>query len=555
MTKRKRKLNNEDKKEVEDTKPKSIFNEAFDVLSKGMEMIDKLTPEEKRKREANLNKYNSNINENVKRKPIKSKDAEDNDDLELDEDKDEEDKPEVVNKPIEKKGGRKKKEVKDVRGLKVNMDEETTINEEGSKADDNYELKLISNSRTMSKLVKDNKAFEGCVHYNSNYRYNLTSQSKSEVTCKTLWNRMAHIFDRAKPEDIKNKSLSDIRRVYHHYMEKGILRYKVMDSNNLVSLSFSMDTCYSTSLYYLVWDYLFMDVEGKTDELARITKIFEVYKFINNFNQMLEGEVILSEAIKDKTAHRKSKEELDESKYVLVKDMTTPTKLFKDCNGVPGVIVTVNGVDRAFSLNNFNLHSSLEFYKKLDAKFKRKSSFIQNDIRSMGTILAMYALQKYEKEYRTKKLKSEKRSYYYNEGNCFFHALKAVEPIFRSSTYESTFKDLSTPEQVNLAKKILLQHKKRLRLVGFGFSPVYKYMKKSEGVKLLIFWEHGGFIHAEGFEDGKPIEEPQAHVKVLMSRKCQIREFVIIEMDDDEVIFLEEKAKEHEEDEDNESEG
>ena len=79
-------------------------------------------------------------------------------------------------------------------------------------------------------------------------------------------------------------------------------------------------------------------------------------------------------------------------------------------------------------------------------------------------------------------------------------------------------------------------------------------MKKSEGVKLLIFWEHGGFIHAEGFEDGKPIEEPQVHVKVLMSRKCQIREFVIIEMDDDEVIFLEEQAKEHEEDEDNESE-
>ena len=151
-------------------------------------------------------------------------------------------------------------------------------------------------------------------------------------------------------------------------------------------------------------------------------------------------------------------------------------------------------------------------------------------------------------------MKSGKRSYDYNEGNCFFHALKAVEPIFRSSTYESTFKDLSTPEQVNLAKKILLQHKKRLRLVGFGFSPVYKYMKKSEGVKLLIFWEHGGFIHAEGFEDGKTIEEPQAHVKVLMSRKCQIREFVIIEMDDYEVIFLEEQANEHEEDEDSKSE-
>ena len=79
-------------------------------------------------------------------------------------------------------------------------------------------------------------------------------------------------------------------------------------------------------------------------------------------------------------------------------------------------------------------------------------------------------------------------------------------------------------------------------------------MKKSEGVKLLIFWEHGGFIHAEGLEDEKPLEEPQAHVKVLMSRKCQIREFIIIEMDDDEVIFLEEQAKEHEEDEDNESE-
>ena len=66
MTNRERKLDSEDDNSVQDTKPKDTFNEAFDEFTKCLKAIDKLSPEEKKMREANLNKYNSNINESVK---------------------------------------------------------------------------------------------------------------------------------------------------------------------------------------------------------------------------------------------------------------------------------------------------------------------------------------------------------------------------------------------------------------------------------------------------------------------------------------------------------
>ena len=154
----------------------------------------------------------------------------------------------------------------------------------------------------------------------------------------------------------------------------------------------------------------------------------------------------------------------------------------------------------------------------------------------MDTIVAMYSMGNRDKDERKLKLRNEKDDYNYNEGNCFLHALKSIEPIYRDKQYDLVFKDKSTPEQVNLADEILRNHGKKLRLIKSGSTTVYKYMKNNKGTKLLIFWEHGGFIHAEGFIDGKTVEKPQIHVKMMMARKCQIREFIITDIDDNGVV-------------------
>ena len=66
MTNRERKLLSEYDNSVQDTKPKDTFNEAFDEFTKCLKAIDKLSTEEKKMIEANLNKYNYDINESVK---------------------------------------------------------------------------------------------------------------------------------------------------------------------------------------------------------------------------------------------------------------------------------------------------------------------------------------------------------------------------------------------------------------------------------------------------------------------------------------------------------
>ena len=119
-----------------------------------------------------------------------------------------------------------------------------------------------------------------------------------------------------------------------------------------------------------------------------------------------------------------------------------------------------------------------------------------------------------------------------NEDNCFLFALKAVEPVFRKEEYYFQFKNLETSMQIKLTNDILKPHRRKLYYNNEDYGPVWTYLKNRRFTGILIFWEHGGDIHAEGIKDGKVVEKPQPHVYSMMFRNCEIREFKLVTLDE-----------------------
>ena len=104
--------------------------------------------------------------------------------------------------------------------------------------------------------------------------------------------------------------------------------------------------------------------------------------------------------------------------------------------------------------------------------------------------------------------------------------------------YYNLLKNKDFPDQIKIVNGILSRTKRKLKLTNHASSTVWVYLKNCKSTKLLIFWENDGDIHAEAIKDGKCIEAPQEHVKRMMNRGCEIREYEIVGRDgfDDEYV-------------------
>ena len=94
---------------------------------------------------------------------------------------------------------------------------------------------------------------------------------------------------------------------------------------------------------YKDWDYLLLDVNKQCPDLTKLTRSFEIYKFIEIFKYKLNDDLTLSDALNNMTSARKPKNSDKDTKSVLINDFTKSVTLFHDCNMVPGVIVKSEG--------------------------------------------------------------------------------------------------------------------------------------------------------------------------------------------------------------------
>ena len=399
-------------------------------------------------------------------------------------------------------------------------------------------LATITDDLEIPKALKDLPVDSLGRYYNVGYELNNKPSTKCRYFCELQWNKKHLIFDMVDKKEQLNFSLHDIKSIARHYMIGGRIRYITKFANGDEGPCFNIEKCSSVLLYYKVWDYLMVDEPTTTRTLAKLTRIYEIYRFIKTFKNNLTEGITLEKALESKIASRKSKEEEERIKEVYITDLTTEIKLFRDTHGEGGVIVKVKDNEQAFKLDEFRNFSSSEVYLKLSAKYERIKSTIKLEKLSMTTILLKYNLVKPSKDFIAKQTLKVKYDVLANEDNCLLHALKLLDSSFRRKKYYNLLKNKDFPDQIKIVNGILSKTKRKLKLTNHASSTIWVYLKNCKSTKLLIFWENDGDIHAEAIKDGKCIEPPQEHVRRMMNRGCEIREYEIVGRDgfDDEYV-------------------
>ena len=432
--------------------------------------------------------------------------------------------------------GKKKAIQKEDIGTVVTLDDVSVASSETELLTQPMQLATITDDFEIPKTLKDLPVDSLGKYYKVGYDMNNKPVSKCRYFCELQWNKKQLIFDMVDGKDQLDFSLHDIKSISRHYMIGGRIRYITRFANGDEGPCFNIEKCSSVLLYYRVWDYLMVDEPTTTRTLAKLTRIYEIYRFIKTFKANLTEGISLEKALKSKIASRKSKEEEERIKEVYVTYLTTEMKLFRDVHGEGGVIVKVNNVEQAFKLDEFRNFSSPEVYLKLSSKYERMKSTIPKEILSMTSVLLKYNINKPSKEYSVKHTSKVKYDVLANEDNCLLHALRLLDSSFRKRKYYNLLKNKDFPDQIKTVNGILSKTNRKLKLIGRGSSTVWIYLKNCNLTKLLIFWESGGDIHAEAVNNGKCIEAPQEHVKRMMNRGCEIREYEIVGRDgcDDE---------------------
>ena len=370
--------------------------------------------------------------------------------------------------------GRKKNIQKEDIGTVVSLDDVSVASSETELLTQPMTLATITDDLEIPKALKDLPVDSLGRYYNVGYELNNKPSTKCRYFCELQWNKKHLIFDMVDKKEQLNFSLHDIKSIARHYMIGGRIRYITKFANGDEGPCFNIEKCSSVLLYYKVWDYLMVDEPTTTRTLAKLTRIYEIYRFIKTFKNNLTEGITLEKALESKIASRKSKEE-ERIKEVYITDLTTEIKLFRDIHGEGGVIVKVKDNEQAFKLDEFRNFSSSEVYLKLSAKYERIKSTIKLEKLSMTTILLKYNINKPSKEYSAKQTLKVKYDVLANEDNCLLHALKLIDSSFRRKKYYNLLKNKDFPDQIKIVNGILSKTKRKLKLTNHASSTIWVY--------------------------------------------------------------------------------
>ncbi len=292
-----------------------------------------------------------------------------------------------------------------------------------------------------------------------------------------------------------------------------------------------METCFSLELYYKVWNYLFMDTKGSTNNLAPITKAYEIFKFIKLMKPVLSGELILEKALKNRVACNNTKGKMKKVRDIPQIDDKSRLYLFKDYNGAVGVRVYNDKGRNKFGLEELKNYCEPKYYERLMKKYNKTKHKLKRERLTLDVMQLKEVMRKEKKENRSKaveKLKWDKRE---NENMCMIHALKCMNSVFKGRKYLKEFDGLDLKQSIDKANEILSSQRLKIVEVEQKKQIVNRYVAANKGQKLIVFWFYGADIHAEAINGNECIKKPQPHIVRLMSYKCDIKAFEIIRAD------------------------
>lgn len=390
----------------------------------------------------------------------------------------------------------------------------------------------VSENKRIRRLFKRIPLLTNCSDYNEGYDYFTVYESYTRKELKGIWNNPIDIFHRSKNAirfDLKLTSLTD---VLDHYFENEMLWYIIEDKKTNIAHSFCIFDCFSLSLFEKVRDYLFMDYDGKCNDICRSTKIMEMIYYMTIFEIKLNPELTIDEVVRFGKESRDINNTFENQNIFVINDIEQIKSMFISKDNQLGVTCMKNYRTFNFELEEFVFYCKGDVYNNFLKNKKNCKYMIKVEKRTMQNVLFDNETNKLSKERKKKKFSKYLYNIRRNTGNCFFHALNSISEYFPTRDFVDAFKKLPILDQFDKANYHLWKFGKKLKLIRETRCKGEKFIKTCIGPSLVVFYNNYSRVHCEPVIDGDIIGDIQSHVKELLSGNLVIKEIQIVGIDD-----------------------
>ena len=152
-----------------------------------------------------------------------------------------------------------------------------------------------------------------------------------------------------------------------------------------------------------------MDTKGSTNNLAPITKAYEIFKFIKLMKPVLSGELILEKALKNRVACNNTKGKMKKVRDIPQIDDKSRLYLFKDYNGAVGVRVYKDKGRNKFGLEELKNYCEPKYYERLMKKYNKTKHKLKRERLTLDVMQLKEVMRKEKKEVRSKAVERQER--------------------------------------------------------------------------------------------------------------------------------------------------
>jgi hypothetical protein len=362
---------------------------------------------------------------------------------------------------------------------------------------------------------------------NPNYKYCMDNSTPYRIQdIYGLWNDLDEIFLYCHTYKKKSFKLQDITKIEGHFFYNSELYYTILPKNYDQLVYLRLCDCFSHDIFKLIRDYLLIDVNDNTNNIADYTKYMEIKKFYRIFKCQLNTEVTLYDLLNRNCANRKNEINNKNSiRYDFKMDQIK--EYFHTRDYKSGVTFLSNKKIFNFDLSTIDKYLSPEIKDSIITQINNcQVSFIRTDwSMDLKLIEDEYnRMSKPKKQIRRKELNYDKHK---NENNCFLFALMGISDKFTIKQNANTFRNKTLSVQIGLANNILIKYGLALNRKSISNETLKAKLKRVIGKSILIMYNSELLVHSEAVIDGKFTQYSQDIIQDYMNATLTILEMKI----------------------------
>lgn len=393
-------------------------------------------------------------------------------------------------------------------------------------------IDYIDNNENLKLLFSKYDNLKDELVYNKNYEYKIFSPDLSSKLIDSNWDNIQYIFRNNKLKPPTFKSIKDIKKITKSNFLNGRLVYEVSIEGINKHFTFRIEDCLSKELFFLVQEYLFIEIIGKKTEISNSVKYFEISSFFYNFKSKIQC-LDIKDCIIPGIAKRSNKIN-PENKVVLQSiDLKSIKNIY--LTNEKTLIYYVKLDKGNFYLTESELESKLDDQRKdlLQDMLFKKQIIPRYERTNEITYLYRNNSRQYSKDNKKKfkaKLKADREK---NYNNCLIHALQIVYNCFKVYKYKNEFRTIGFEAQLIKANSILLANwKKPLNFNEIIKTNLGQFVDKIKGVVMIIYYEKITEIHADIIKNGRLLGDRSENLIALSNKDVSL---IVIEIEDHDI--------------------